>query len=86
MNTATATKLTRQQRKENSERAQRGRNVLDAYAVEIGEVGPGVDWHTVVTDMLADVMHACTEDCEKCDFEDALRVARDHHRAEQAGL
>lgn len=67
-------KLARQS--ENEERAQRGRNAIDAYIVESG------DDESALTDLLADLMHRSAADCEAENFNDALRKARMHFDAE----
>jgi len=72
-------RLTKAQKAENNRRAQRARNTLDAYAVEVG-----VD-ESNLTDLLADLMHRSHLDCEAADFEDGLRRARMHFDAEIEG-
>ena len=74
-------KLTPEQLKDNAERAQRGRNVMDAYAVEVG----GKEFETL-RDLLADLMHTAAADCECEPFEKALDAARQHFNCESRGL
>jgi hypothetical protein len=70
-------RLTKKQRVENEARAQRARNVVDAYALDMGEF--------TLADLLADFMHRAQIDCEAENFEDALRRARMHFEAESEG-
>jgi len=67
----------------NQSRAQRGRDVLDAYIV--ANSGAGEDRNSVLADVLADLMHACDADCEKPVFNAELDMARQHFDAERRG-
>jgi hypothetical protein len=78
-------KLTKQQRKDNTERTTRGGDVLRTYSDNYGED----DDQTTLTDVLSDLMHYSQvrwddRDCPM-NFYDALRVARMHFEAEQEG-
>jgi hypothetical protein len=64
-------------KQENEQRAQRARNLVDAYIAENGG-----DGESVLRDMLADLMHMAAIDCECPDFEKELDAARMHFRAE----
>lgn len=64
---------------ENKERAQRGRNIMDAYAVEIACSGHVSER---LRDLLADLMHMAAADCECPEFETELDAARMHFEAE----
>ena len=78
-------KLTKQQRKDNADRAARGNEALQSYIREHGEG----DDHTTLTDLLADLMHLAEDrhDDRDCplDWDDALRMARMHFEAEIKG-
>jgi len=75
----TPPRLTRKQQAMNEDRAQRARNVMDAYGLEVGED------ESNLTDLLADLMHRSAIDCEAENFEDALRRAYMHFHAEGEG-
>ena len=84
-------KLTRQQRKDNAERAERGNEALQQYKAN-GDRTSGCgddDDLTALTDLLADLMHyaeAQRQDWDgPMDWDDALRMARMHFEAEQKG-
>jgi len=70
-------KLTKKQESENESRAQRGRNVMDSYGLELG-----CHDRENLCDLLADLMHMAAIDCESEPFDDALRSARMHFEAE----
>jgi len=72
-------RLTKKQKVENEARAQRARNVMDAYGLEVGAD------ESNLTDLLADLLHRSHLDCEAENFEDALRRARMHFQAESEG-
>lgn len=71
-------RLTKKQRAENEDRAQRARNILDAYTLEPGCM---LD-ESNLCDLLADLMHRCVIDCEAGNFADELQRARMHFEAE----
>lgn len=75
-------KLTRKQVKENNRRAQRARNIMDAYCVETGAANKD---DAPLCDLIADIMHMCAADCEVDEFDDALASARMHFNAECNG-
>ena len=74
-------KLTARQRQENHERANRGQDVITLY----GEM-PGMDPDpsTVLTDLLADLMHAAREN-PNLHWQSALDSAEVHYTAERNG-
>jgi hypothetical protein len=72
-------RLTKKQRVENEARAQRARNVMDAYGLEVGTD------ESNLTDLLADLLHRSHLDCEAENFEDALHSAQRHFEAESEG-
>ena len=72
-------RLTKQQKVANEDRAQRARNVMDAYSLEVGAD------ESNLTDLLADLMHRSALDCEAEGFNDALDSARRHFEAESEG-
>ena len=72
--------LTQDQKDENERRAQRGRNALDAYAVEVGS-----DPEFRLVDLLVDLMHCSDADDEKPFFEEELASALQHFEAELKG-
>ena len=78
-NTLPRVHLTRKQKAMNEDRAQRARNIMDAYGLEVGAD------ESNLTDLLADLMHRSALDCEAENFDDALYSARRHFEAESEG-
>ncbi len=73
-------KLTKKEiREQNEPRAQRARNALDGYALEVGKD------ESNLADLLTDLMHLSAIDCEALDFDVELRRARMNFEAEHAG-
>lgn len=64
--------LSKAQKRENEQRAQRGRDALDAHMVSTGYK----DRTAALRDLLADLMHTAYADCEVEPFDEALNAAR----------
>ena len=80
-------RLKSKQKRENEARRARGSYIIGAY---IAKYGPDDDHdQTTLVDLLADLLHLCDEQrtAEQCpmNFDDALRIARNHFHAEQEG-
>lgn len=67
----------------NQRRQKRVSDILNAYGIATGD--PHADAQTLVTDLLADLMHFCGNKRSKVDFEEALESARGHYGAERHG-
>lgn len=74
--------LTKEQRADNAFRKNRGREVIERYRKDHDR---GEDDTTVVTDLLADLMHAVHGSKEHINWQDRLEAAQEHYRAELAG-
>lgn len=72
-------RLTKKQREENLERAERGHRVLEFY----GSL-PGMDPDETLTDLLADLMHYAREEKDVF-FQRSLDLAEMHFSAETKG-
>lgn len=72
-------RLTQAQKRDNARRAQRARNVMDAYTLEVTKD------ESNLADLLADLMHRSHVDCEAEDFNNALDRARMNFEAERDG-
>jgi len=64
----------------NKERAGWAMAAVASFIVATGMQDEDLD--TILTDLLADLMHAC--DNSGLDFDDLVRIARYHHEAEQS--
>jgi hypothetical protein len=53
---------------------------VDHFAAVLDESAPESDYQTALVDLLGDAMHFA--ESSKCDFEEALRVAREHYETE----
>lgn len=64
----------------NNERAERGRSILEIYAIHYGDPS---DYTANLTDILADLMHTAAKRPELgLNFDDRLRMARWHYEVE----
>ena len=73
-------RLTKKQREKNEERARRGYHILYGYREDQDK---GEPFDTVLTDLLADLMHSAEE--EKIPFAECVQTAQMHYNAEKNG-